>query len=114
MACRKFVGELCRVLTPGGKVVIVTWCHRNLLPGETALKPAEELLLQRINEAYYLPPWCSQNVYEDIFGAVAILVLVQRNVSPPMSAWPQARARIDLVLPEQCLRLDMLPCEAFL
>jgi tocopherol O-methyltransferase len=70
LACRKFVGELFRVLSPGGKVVIVTWCHRNLQPGETALRPEEETLLQRINEAYYLPAWCSLANYEQIFGAL--------------------------------------------
>eukprot|EP00899_Mesostigma_viride_P028149 jgi/Mesvir1/8519/Mv09813-RA.2 len=34
---RKFLGELARVTMPGGRIVIVTWCHRDLKPGETAL-----------------------------------------------------------------------------
>ena len=66
---KKFVSELLRVTKPGGKVVIVTWCHRNLLAGEAALKPDEDALLRRISEAYYLPPWCSLADYEAIFGA---------------------------------------------
>jgi tocopherol O-methyltransferase len=24
----KFVGELCRVTAPGGRIIVVTWCHR--------------------------------------------------------------------------------------
>jgi tocopherol O-methyltransferase len=66
--CRKFVSELHRVTLPGGKVIICTWCHRNLLAGEATLKPNEQVLLDRINEAYYLPPWCSLHDYEVIFG----------------------------------------------
>lgn len=31
---KRFVGELCRVCAPGGKVIIVTWCHRVLAEGE--------------------------------------------------------------------------------
>lgn len=65
---RKFVEELIRVTKPGGKIALVTWCHRNLLPGEATLKPDEQALLARINEAYYLPPWCSLADYENLFG----------------------------------------------
>lgn len=62
----KFVGELVRVTAPGGRVLIVTWCHRVLKPGETALEPQEQALLDRICEAYYLPAWCSIADYERI------------------------------------------------
>eukprot|EP01025_Chloroclados_australasicus_P062199 TRINITY_DN8168_c1_g1_i1.p1 TRINITY_DN8168_c1_g1~~TRINITY_DN8168_c1_g1_i1.p1 ORF type:complete len:336 (-),score=45.37 TRINITY_DN8168_c1_g1_i1:96-1103(-) len=65
---RKFVNELFRVATPGGTVAVVTWCHRNLAPGETALKPEESSLLDRICEAYYLPKWCSEADYRQLFG----------------------------------------------
>jgi len=68
LGCRRFVEELIRVTKPGGKIALVTWCHRNLLPGEATLKPDEEILLSRINEAYYLPPWCSLADYEKLFG----------------------------------------------
>ena len=30
--------ELFRVAMPGGRIIIVTWCHRDLEPGETSLK----------------------------------------------------------------------------
>jgi tocopherol O-methyltransferase len=32
-----FLNELVRVTTPGGRIIIVTWCHRELKSGETAL-----------------------------------------------------------------------------
>jgi len=28
----KFVGELCRVTAPGGRIIVVTWCHRWVPP----------------------------------------------------------------------------------
>ncbi|KAG5177595.1 gamma-tocopherol methyltransferase [Tribonema minus] len=56
---QQFVGELARVCAPGGRVLIVTWCHRDLEEGEESLKPKEQRLLAAINKAYYLPKWCS-------------------------------------------------------
>ena len=29
---QRFVGELVRVCAPGGRIIIVTWCHRCSLP----------------------------------------------------------------------------------
>ena len=63
----KFVGELCRVTAPGGRVIIATWCHRVLGPGEDRLQDDEEALLRRINKAYFLPQWCSIKTYQDLF-----------------------------------------------
>ena len=37
----KFVSELARVLKPGGDLVVVAWCHRDLRPDEDALQPRE-------------------------------------------------------------------------
>jgi len=56
---QKFVNELLRVAAPGGRIIIVTWCHRDLLPGEPCLSTKEEKILAKINRAYYLPKWCS-------------------------------------------------------
>lgn len=64
----RFVGELFRVAQPGGTVSIVTWCHRNLLGGQATLDPDEQAVLDRVNEAYYLPKWCSLADYEEMFG----------------------------------------------
>mmetsp|Transcript_16330 Transcript_16330/g.18320 ORF Transcript_16330/g.18320 Transcript_16330/m.18320 type:complete len:164 (-) Transcript_16330:31-522(-) len=60
---KKFVNELFRVATPGGRIIVVTWCHRDLEEGETSLTRKEERLLAKINRAYYLPRWCSVDDY---------------------------------------------------
>lgn len=65
------MNELVRVCAPGGHVLIVTWCHRVLQPGEAGLKPEEQALLDRICEAYYLPAWCSIADYQQLFGESA-------------------------------------------
>jgi tocopherol O-methyltransferase len=65
----KFVDELFRVATPGGRVIIVTWVHRDLEDGETQLTKKEEKLLAKINRAYYLPRWCSGQDYVDLLEA---------------------------------------------
>lgn len=72
--CRKFVGELARVCAPDGRIIIVTWCHRVLAPGEAELRPEEQSLLDRICEAYYLPAWCSVADYEQLFKDNGIVV----------------------------------------
>jgi len=56
---QQFVSELARVCKPGGRVIVVAWCHRDLEPGEQALAMREERLLRTINRAYFLPRWCS-------------------------------------------------------
>lgn len=61
-----FVNELFRVATPGGRIIIVTWCHRDLEKGETSLTKKELKLLAKINRAYYLPQWCSVKDYVDL------------------------------------------------
>jgi tocopherol O-methyltransferase len=63
---QQFVNELFRVATPGGRIIIVTWCHRDLEPNETSLTAKEEKLLAKINRAYYLPKWCSVDDYVKI------------------------------------------------
>ena len=64
-----FVSELARVAAPGGRVVVVTWCHRELAAGEAALRPDERALLDAICAAYYLPAWCAASEYERLFAA---------------------------------------------
>ena len=60
---QQFVNELLRVATPGGRIIIVTWCHRDLETHEDGLTPKEQKLLAKINRAYYLPKWCSVHDY---------------------------------------------------
>ncbi|KAG7588822.1 S-adenosyl-L-methionine-dependent methyltransferase [Arabidopsis suecica] len=59
----KFVKELVRVAAPGGRIIIVTWCHRNLSAGEKALQPWEQNILDKICKTFYLPAWCSTDDY---------------------------------------------------
>lgn len=59
----KFVNELIRVASPGGTIIIVTWCHRDLSSSENSLQPKEQELLKKICDAYYLPAWCSTADY---------------------------------------------------
>jgi tocopherol O-methyltransferase len=63
---KQFVNELFRVVEPGGRIIVVTWCHRDLEEGETSLTKSEQRLLRRINRAYYLPQWCSVQDYVDL------------------------------------------------
>jgi len=66
---KKFVGELARVCAPNGRILIVTWCHRNLKENETELNEEEQKLLKRICDAYYLPAWCSSDDYVKLMKA---------------------------------------------
>lgn len=70
---RQFVSELARVCKPGGRVIIVAWCHRDLEAGEAALSRREEKLLRRINRAYYLPRWCSVADYRSLAAEAGLV-----------------------------------------
>ena len=63
--CR-FFGELARVTAPGGRIIIVTWCHRELAAGEDTLPAKEQKLLDDICRAYYLPAWVPISEYRRI------------------------------------------------
>lgn len=68
----KFVSELVRVAAPGGTIIIVTWCHRDLSPSERSLKPDESNLLKKICDAYYLPSWCSAADYVKLLESLSL------------------------------------------
>lgn len=86
----KFMQELVRVAAPGGSIIIVTWCHRDLLPGETSLQPSEQELLDKICGAYYLPAWCSTADYVKMAQALSLQNIKtadwSENVAPFWSA----------------------------
>lgn len=46
---KRFVNELFRVTKPDGRIIIVTWCHRELRPGESKLASWELKLLNKIS-----------------------------------------------------------------
>lgn len=61
----QFVKELVRVAMPGGRIIIVTWCHR--VVDADGLTAEEEALLDDICDAYFLPKWCSIERYNELF-----------------------------------------------
>ncbi|KAK3020322.1 hypothetical protein RJ639_046534 [Escallonia herrerae] len=68
----KFVSELARVAAPGARIIIVTWCHRDLAPSEESLRPKEKELLNKICNAFYLPDWCSSADYVDLLRSLSL------------------------------------------
>mmetsp|Transcript_43291 Transcript_43291/g.85752 ORF Transcript_43291/g.85752 Transcript_43291/m.85752 type:complete len:713 (+) Transcript_43291:66-2204(+) len=74
----RFVSELARVVVPGGRIVVVTWCHRDLRSFENKLRFWESWLLQLISRCYYLPRWTSVAEYERLCRGMG-LVDVRRD-----------------------------------
>ncbi|XP_073149305.1 gamma-tocopherol methyltransferase, chloroplastic-like isoform X2 [Henckelia pumila] len=68
----KFVNELARVAAPGGTIIIVTWCHRDLSPSEESLTSHETTILNKICDAYYLPAWCSTADYIELLKSLSL------------------------------------------
>ncbi|KAI3517135.1 hypothetical protein L1887_16343 [Cichorium endivia] len=68
----KFVSELARVAAPGATIIIVTWCHRDLLSTENTLRPEEEKILNKICSGFYLPAWCSTADYIKLLESLSL------------------------------------------
>ncbi|WP_293330379.1 methyltransferase domain-containing protein [Microcoleus sp. CAWBG58] len=68
----KFLQECCRVLKPGGTLILATWCHRPL--GEIAgeLTDAERKELAEIYRVYALPYVISLPEYEEIVRSLPL------------------------------------------
>jgi len=68
----KFLQECCRVLKPGGTLILATWCHRPL--GEMAgeLTDAERKELAEIYRVYALPYVISLPEYEEIVRSLPL------------------------------------------
>mmetsp|Transcript_15106 Transcript_15106/g.49547 ORF Transcript_15106/g.49547 Transcript_15106/m.49547 type:complete len:335 (-) Transcript_15106:137-1141(-) len=92
----KFTGELARVCAPGGRVLLVTWCHRELNAGETELPPDEQFLLDRICDAYYLPAWCPVSRYASLATELGLKDV--RTADWSLEVQPFWRAVIDTAL----------------
>ncbi|WJX16153.1 Tocopherol O-methyltransferase, chloroplastic [Trifolium repens] len=85
----KFVGELARVAAPGGTIIIVTWCHRDLRPDEKSLQPWEENLLKKICDSFYLPAWCSTAEYVKLLETMSLQDIKSADWSPFVAPfWP--------------------------
>ncbi|NJR64497.1 MAG: methyltransferase domain-containing protein [Leptolyngbyaceae cyanobacterium CRU_2_3] len=63
---RKFLQECYRVLKPGGKLLMVTWCHRPTDPPSQPLTLDEQKHLEKIYRVYCLPYVISLPQYEAI------------------------------------------------
>lgn len=80
---QKFLQECYRVLKPGGKLILVTWCHRPT--GELPLSAEEQKHLEQIYEVYCLPYVISLPEYEAIARQLPL-----QNIST--ADWSQAVA----------------------
>ena len=66
----KFLQECYRVLKPGGKLILVTWCHRST--EESPLSAEEQKHLAQIYEVYCLPYVISLSEYEAIARQISL------------------------------------------
>jgi tocopherol O-methyltransferase len=62
----KFLQECYRVLKPGGRLIMATWCHRSTEGKAGALTADEQKHLQKIYDVYCLPYVISLPDYEEI------------------------------------------------
>jgi tocopherol O-methyltransferase len=62
----KFLQECYRVLKPGGRMILATWCHRSTEGQAGALTAAETKHLKKIYDVYCLPYVISLPDYEEI------------------------------------------------
>jgi tocopherol O-methyltransferase len=62
----KFLRECYRVLKPGGRMILATWCHRSTEGRAGALTTNETKHLQKIYDVYCLPYVISLPDYEEL------------------------------------------------
>jgi len=71
----QFLRECFRVLKPGGRFVMATWCHRPATPPEPPLTADEQAHLAKIYEVYCLPHVISLPEYADIAQSIGFQAL---------------------------------------
>lgn len=87
----QFLREACRVLKPGGKLIVATWCHRPI--AIQPLQPWEEALLQGIYQLYHLPGVCSLPDYREIARSLPLTDLRSADWSTAVAPfWDQVIA----------------------
>ncbi len=68
----KFLQECCRVLKPGGTLILATWCHRSLGESAGELTDEERRELAEIYRVYALPYVISLPEYEEIVRSLPL------------------------------------------
>lgn len=83
-----FMAELYRVTKPGGRIIVVTWCHREVADG-SGLQHWETRLLKRISDAYYLPAWVPAGQYVRLASELGLEDIRQDDWSQYVAPfWP--------------------------
>ncbi len=72
---QQFLRECCRVLKPGGQLIVATWCHRDCTFPQSALTVREESLLNYLYQLYHLPYVISLQAYVTIAQKLPLLNL---------------------------------------
>lgn len=61
-----FLQECCRVLRPGGLLIMATWCHRDDRPPCPPLRGSEQRHLARLRSLYHLPSIIPLQTYQQL------------------------------------------------
>lgn len=70
-----FLQECCRVLKPGGTLLLATWCHRPMEPPDGPLTTDEQAHLEAIYRVYCLPYVIALPDYEAIAHALPLTAI---------------------------------------
>ena len=69
----QFLRECYRVLKPGGRLILATWCHRDLTSPKPPLNVWEKAQLSNLYRLYHLPYVISLSEYEAIAQKLPLL-----------------------------------------
>ncbi|KAF6150543.1 hypothetical protein GIB67_030344 [Kingdonia uniflora] len=96
----KFVSELVRVVSPGGTIIFLSSCHRDLAPNEESLKPEEKELFEKISESLFLPAWISCADFVDLFKSHSMKDIKSANwsehIAPFWDGWKPENGTMDM------------------